>query len=165
MKAEQSILVIGQDCELYNTVALRLKPCGYGLRSALSAREALGCLKDHPFDLSVLDLQLPDAHGLCLLAIMKRLYPRLPVLVLSADETTETMIHALRLGARAYLLAPVDLGQLLYCIDETLKVRQAELRSRYGRRGGRSSGRKTSAFAVRPRRIYRGILNEVEEEM
>jgi DNA-binding NtrC family response regulator len=155
MDEELSILVIGRDPDLFNALSLRLKPCGYSLRNALSARDALNCLKDHTFDLAVLSLQLPDAHGICLLAIMKRLYPRLPVVILSADESTETMVKALRLGAKGYLFLPIELGQLLYCIDETLKPRQTELRIRSRKKLGR----------VRPRRIYRGILNDIEEEI
>ena len=154
MDEELSILVIDQDSELFSNLFLRIKPCGYDLRNALSARDALNSLKKHVFDLAVLDLKLPDAHGICLLAMMRRLYPRLPVVVLSADESTEMMVKALRLGAAGYLLSPIDLGQLLYCIDEVLKPRQVALRTRSRKKLGR----------VRLRSIYRGVLNVIEEE-
>jgi DNA-binding NtrC family response regulator len=155
MDRDLSVFFIGLNSELANALYVRLKPCGYQIRSANSARGALGCLRDYVSDLAVLNLQLPDAHGLCLLSMMNRLYPSLPVLVLSEDESTEVMVKALRLGAKGYLIAPFDLGQILFCIGEIFKQEQRFPQNRSRPRLGR----------VRPQRIYRGILNEVEEEI
>jgi DNA-binding response OmpR family regulator len=155
MDQDLCVLYIGLNSELANAISVRLKPCGYQFRSANSAREALGCLRDYAFDLALLNLQLPDAHGLCLLSMMSRLYPVLPVLALSEDESTEVMVKALRLGAKGYLTAPFDLGQVLFCIDEIIKLEARIPQNRSRPRVGR----------IRPQRISRGILNDVEEEM
>ena len=155
MDRDRPVFFIGLNSELADAIAVRLKPCGYKFRSANSARAALSCLRDEFFDLAVLNLQLPDAHGLCLLSMMRKLYPRLPVLVLSEDESTGVLVKALRLGAKGYLIAPFDLGQVLFCIDEILKQESSFHQNRSRPHLGR----------IRPQRISRGILNEVDEEM
>ena len=76
---------------------------------ASTAQELLQALRSRRvFDLLTLDLQLPDRNGLDVLADVKALRPELPVMVLSADDSDESVTRALRAGASSYLFKGCD---------------------------------------------------------
>jgi DNA-binding NarL/FixJ family response regulator len=95
--------------------------------TAGSARQAMKRLRAGRFDLVITELDLPDLHGLCLLSILRRLYPDLPVLVLTRDPSLENMIKALTLGAEGYLHKTEARGEISLCIQEILRVRSTPL--------------------------------------
>src|SRR5512138_1637449 len=71
---------------------------------AIDREEALTALARHPdCALVLLDLTLPGAHGLDLLAQMRRDYPQVPIVVLSATHDRATVGSALAAGARGYI--------------------------------------------------------------
>jgi CheY-like chemotaxis protein len=65
--------------------------------------EVLSCLKTHPVDLVVLDIQMPVMDGLQLLTLLKRSHPALPIVVLSGAVTQERRDYALQHGASLIL--------------------------------------------------------------
>ncbi|HUD47715.1 MAG TPA: response regulator [Candidatus Baltobacteraceae bacterium] len=71
--------------------------------------EALTCLKSHPVDLVVLDIQMPVMDGLQLLTMLKRSRPALPVVVLSGMVTPENRDYALQHGA-SLILSKLDVA-------------------------------------------------------
>ncbi len=94
---------------------------GYTTGEAGDAQEALQILAAKPFDLIFLDLQMPDRDGLDLLPELLRLSPGIPVLILTANGSLEKAVEALRLGARDYMLKPIEPGQIITRVDDILK--------------------------------------------
>ena len=79
-----------------------------------NADEALRVLARHAASLLILDINMPGRSGLDLLKDVKRLYPRLPVIVLSVQPEDQYAVRCLRAGAAAYInkdSAPEELGQ------------------------------------------------------
>jgi two-component system, NarL family, invasion response regulator UvrY len=70
---------------------------------AATAGDALSALHAEPWDLLVLDINIPGRSGLEVLSDARRLWPKLPVLVLSAYPEEEFAVRCLRLGAAGYL--------------------------------------------------------------
>jgi DNA-binding NarL/FixJ family response regulator len=70
---------------------------------AASAPEATAALGAQPWDLLILDINIPGRSGLEVLEEVQRLWPKLPVLVLSAYPEEEFAVRCLRLGAAGYL--------------------------------------------------------------
>lgn len=71
---------------------------------AHDSESALVQLKDHPdIELIVLDLMLPGLSGMALLGVLRKRYPAVPVVVLSALEDPDTITKALRAGASGYV--------------------------------------------------------------
>ncbi|MEY8879557.1 MAG: response regulator [Leptothrix sp. (in: b-proteobacteria)] len=69
-----------------------------------SAEEARGMLQKHDdFDIVLLDLQLGDANGFDLLAELRKLYPALPVVVVSASDRSSDVIRAIDGGAMGFV--------------------------------------------------------------
>lgn len=88
-----------------------------------SADEALRLLGDDPspdLDLILLDLMLPGTSGMALLGALRRRYPAVPVLILSALDDTETVRRALRSGAAGFVSKASATDTLLGAVREVL---------------------------------------------
>lgn len=70
---------------------------------AEDARQALKLVQEHPWDIVVLDISMPGMDGIEVLKEIKRLRPRLPVLMLSMHPEEQYAIRSIRAGASGYL--------------------------------------------------------------
>lgn len=108
MDTNHSILIIDDEPNLRRSLGLILQRAGYNVTTAANAAEAIHLLQSGAYDLTFLDIKLPDQNGIQLLPQLRQLYPEMPILILTAHATLETAIGAVRLGARDYLLKPID---------------------------------------------------------
>lgn len=129
MTTNSTILIIDDEPNLRRSLALILQQSGYSVTTAANAREALQNLQAGAYDLAFLDLKLPDRNGMDLLPELRRLYPDMPILILTAHATLETAMEAVRQGARDYLLKPVVPQHILTRVAEVL-AEQAQPRRR-----------------------------------
>ena len=85
--------------------------------------DALSAVRQHPPDLILLDMNLPDVDGLELLRVLQRDADcaAIPVVVVSADATPARIQEALAAGARRYMTKPLNLGNFLGMLDELLE--------------------------------------------
>lgn len=88
---------------------------------AATAAEAMGLLQAERWDLLVLDINLPGRSGLEVLEEVRRLWPRLPVLVLSAYPEEEFAVRCLRLGASGYLTKSSAADELMAAVRKALE--------------------------------------------
>jgi two-component system NtrC family response regulator len=102
---------------------------GYALRLISSGKDFLRLLSEAPPDLCLLDLHLPDASGLELLEKLRRSRPDIPAIVVTASESVEDVVTAMRLGASDYVTKPINSGRLTVSIRNALLLgeQQAEL--------------------------------------
>src|SRR4030042_6835030 len=108
MGTNPSIVIIDDEPNLRRSLGLILQRAGYNITTAPNAAEAIHLLQAGAFDLTFLDIKLPDQNGIQLLPKIRELYPEMPILILTAHATLDTAIGAVRLGARDYLLKPID---------------------------------------------------------
>jgi DNA-binding NtrC family response regulator len=90
-----------------------LKKEGFEVEAVSNGREALVTLKDRMFDIAVLDYKMPELDGFHTLKEIRRLYPDLPVVMMTAYGTVETAVASMKEGALDYLTKPIDLEELL----------------------------------------------------
>jgi two-component system nitrogen regulation response regulator GlnG len=88
---------------------------------------ALERIKSDPPHVAVLDINLPKKSGLEVLKEIRRLYPRLPVIMTTGYRTTQNAIEAMKQGAYDYLTKPYKLNNLAEVVD---KAYQSSLLSR-----------------------------------
>jgi two-component system KDP operon response regulator KdpE len=98
---------------LLRALVLNLTNRGYQVSTAASGREAIGQATRQRPDLMVLDLGLPDIDGLEVIRQIHSHQPELPILVLSARNTSQDKVGALDLGAADYVSKPFDMAELL----------------------------------------------------
>lgn len=101
--------------------ALRTRLPDLELAEAASAEEALAALQGPPFELVILDLSLPGRGGLELLEELRRLWPALKVLVVSAFAEEEFALRCLRLGARGFVGKTAGSSGLLTAVDRVMR--------------------------------------------
>ena len=120
MTLPKKILVVDDERHLRRTLSLVLQKGGYQVDAAANAEDALLYLLQNPYDLIFLDLNMPGMNGVDLLAEIHKQYPYIPVMILTANATLESAIQAVRMGARDYLLKPVDPSLILARVAEIL---------------------------------------------
>ena len=114
------ILVVEDDSQLRELLCTVLANAGFSTEAARDGVEALERLGREPFDLVLLDVWLPRLDGL---AVIERLrhFQRMPsVIVVTGDETTETVFRALRAQACRYLTKPLYPERLVELVREVL---------------------------------------------
>ena len=130
MTMPKMILVVDDEGHLRQTLSLVLQKGGYRADAAANAEAALQFLIKDPYDLIFLDLNMPGMSGIELLAEIHRQYPYIPVMILTANATLESAIQAVRMGARDYLLKPVDPSLILARVAEILAEAEQPERKR-----------------------------------
>src|SRR6478672_6446923 len=93
---------------------------GYHTIDAPNAKTALELMADKP-DLVILDLGLPDMHGLELLRLIRERKENVPIVVLSSRGDEVAKVEALDLGADDYVTKPFGMGELLARIRAALR--------------------------------------------
>jgi DNA-binding response OmpR family regulator len=123
-----SILIIDDEPNLRRSLGLILQRAGYIVTTASNAAEAIHLLQAGAYDLTFLDIKLPDQNGLQLMPQLRQLYLEMPILILTAHATLDSAIGAVRLGARDYLLKPIDPESILNRVEEILQEEKPKRR-------------------------------------
>ena len=117
-KAE--ILIIDDEPQIRKMLEITLQTNGYLSKSAVSAKEGLIMAANHPPELILLDMGLPDENGHVVLQKLRQWYTK-PVIILSVQKNEEDIIKALDNGANDYLSKPFRTGELLARIRSALR--------------------------------------------
>jgi two-component system, NtrC family, response regulator PilR len=116
------ILIVDDEPDLVELVALTLSRMGLRSVSATNLRDAQRLVLTESFDLVLADMRLPDGDGLDLLGWLQERRPGLPCAVITAHGNVETAVRALKLGAFDFLSKPLDLVALRRLITGALKL-------------------------------------------
>lgn len=117
----QRVLVVEDDKPLRTTLAATLKAEGYAPVEAGSVMSARQHLAERAADLIVLDLGLPDADGMTLLAALREVGDLTPIIVLTARDDENAKVTALDLGADDYVTKPFGVAELLARVRSALR--------------------------------------------
>ena len=117
-KAE--ILIIDDEAQIRKLMEITLQTHGYVYRAANTAKEGLILASNHPPELILLDLGLPDESGHVVLQKLRKWYTA-PIIILSVQKSEEDIIRALDNGANDYLSKPFRMGELLARIRSALR--------------------------------------------
>lgn len=106
------ILVVDDEIELCDSIAEGLRMDGYATDVCYSGSEAHELLLTQPYDLAVLDLNLPGMDGIEVLKALRQQAQAVKVLILSARGTVSDKVLGLDFGANDYLVKPFDFAEL-----------------------------------------------------
>ena len=84
---------------------------GFSVEAVANGREVLQKLKGNFFDIALIDYKMPELDGLQTLREIRKLYPDLPVVMMTAYGTVETAVASMKEGALDYLTKPIDLDR------------------------------------------------------
>jgi len=121
MKNALEILVIDDEAPIRRLLQITLESAGYTVRQGANSKEGLLMASNHPPDLILLDLGLPDLSGFEVLDRLRKWYAG-PVLILSVKKMEEDIVRALDSGANDYLTKPFRTGELQARIRSALRA-------------------------------------------
>jgi two-component system, OmpR family, KDP operon response regulator KdpE len=109
---KNEILVIDDEEQMRKLLEITLTSNNYVVKLASTAKEGTIMASNHPPDLVLLDVGLPDQNGLEVLQQLREWYTN-PIIILSVQNDEQTIITALDKGANDYLAKPFRTGELL----------------------------------------------------
>ena len=117
-KAE--ILIIDDEVQMRKLLEITLQSNNYAITEAATAKNGMIMAANHPPDLIILDLGLPDEDGHNVLQKLRQWYTN-PIIILSVQSNEQDIIKALDNGANDYLPKPFRTGELLARIRSALR--------------------------------------------
>lgn len=115
-----SILIIDDEVQIRKLLTITLESYNYHVQAAVNAKDGLTAVANHPPDLVLLDLGLPDESGHEVLRHLREWYTH-PIIILSVQRTEEDIVKALDNGANDYLIKPFRTGELMARIRSALR--------------------------------------------
>ena len=113
IKIPTRVLLVDDEKDFVEMLALRLKDAGEVVTVAHSCMECLDLLKTKEIDVVILDSLMPGMDGIEALRAIKKLKPLTEVLMLTGHGTIETAIEGMKIGAFDFLLKPCKIDILL----------------------------------------------------
>jgi len=117
-----SILIVDDEKDILKSLARILDGEGYQCYIADHSRSALDILNNNHIDIVLTDLVMPGEDGLWLLKEIKRQFPYIQVLMLTAYGTIDSSVEAIKTGAYGYLLKPFNVEEVLNEIDKIARL-------------------------------------------
>jgi Response regulator containing CheY-like receiver, AAA-type ATPase, and DNA-binding domains len=130
LEGDECIVIVDDSQEFLCLLQDFLEQRGMATVVAGSAVELRNRLAERKAAMVLLDIGLPDADGTALLPELKRDYPDLAIIMLTAVIDLETALACLRFGADDYLAKPVRFAELLTTVSRILERRRLTIRNR-----------------------------------
>jgi DNA-binding response OmpR family regulator len=108
----KKILIVEDDPRIAQNIRRGLSDEGYDTRVAYEGLEGRQLALQHPFDLVILDINLPGLNGYEICRSLRKAKPHLPIILLTALGEIEDKVEGLKHGADDYLVKPFDFREL-----------------------------------------------------
>jgi len=115
-----SILLVEDEENLHEALRLNLELEGYDVTSAFDGAAALKALQAEYFDLIILDVMLPEMDGINVTETVRLSNNEVPILILSAKNSSADRVLGLKKGADDYLTKPFNLEELLLRVHKLI---------------------------------------------
>ena len=115
-----SILLVEDEENLHEALKLNLELEGYEVTSAFDGASALHSVEGAYFDLIVLDIMLPELDGISVIESIRINNNDVPILILSAKNSSADRVLGLKKGADDYLTKPFNLEELLLRVTKLI---------------------------------------------
>lgn len=115
------ILVIEDDLALSAGLCFELDSNDYLTVAAYNCRKARQLLQEDPFDLVIMDVNLPDGNGFDLCQEVKAIKPELPVIFLTANDLEQDVLNGFDLGAEDYITKPFHMQIFLRRVEVAIR--------------------------------------------
>ena len=113
------ILIAEDEEPIANLIRMNLKKAGYACECAYDGQEAADRMEEGHYDLLLLDIMLPKINGYELMEYAKSI--QLPVIFITAMDSTGNKVKGLKMGAEDYLAKPFEIVELLARVEAVLR--------------------------------------------
>jgi len=118
---KHSVLLVEDEENLHDALKLNLELEGYEITSAYDGHEALKKVQEEYFDLIIMDVMLPGVDGISVTESIRLQNNEVPILILSARNTSADRVTGLKKGADDYLTKPFNLEELLLRVQKLIE--------------------------------------------
>jgi two-component system, NtrC family, sensor kinase len=130
MTSPVSVLIVEDDRQLQNVLAVAARTHGYNPRLASTVADAVTALDAGPVHVALVDLILGPESGLDAIRRIKDRYPDAEIVVVSATTSVSSAIESYELHAFAFVQKPFDLDQLFATVHRAIERRRMNLANR-----------------------------------
>jgi two-component system, OmpR family, KDP operon response regulator KdpE len=123
--SKAAVLVIDDEAQIRKLLSITLHAHDFSVQEAATAKEGLTMVANHPPDLILLDIGLPDQNGHEVLKHLREWYSK-PIIMLSVQSNETDIVNALDNGASDYLVKPFRTGELIARIRAALRKMNSE---------------------------------------
>jgi two-component system alkaline phosphatase synthesis response regulator PhoP len=120
-ESKASILVVDDEENLHEALRLNLELEGYEVTSAYDGNEALKKIGNEYFDLIIMDIMMPEVDGISVTETVRVNNNDVPILMLSARNSSTDRVLGLKKGADDYMTKPFNLEELLLRVDKLIQ--------------------------------------------
>ena len=121
-----SVLVVDDDSDVRRMLSSILEDEGYSVEAVDNGRQALRTCERLPFDVALVDINLPDVKGTELLHELKRMQPRMVKIIITGEPSVENAVKALYEKADGFVSKPFDSQELLETIRKLVAEKNDE---------------------------------------
>ena len=118
--AKPSILLVEDEENLHEALKMNLEMEGYAVTSAYDGLSAMKAVENEYFDLIIMDIMLPEIDGINVTQNIRITNNEVPILILSAKNTSEDKVLGLKKGADDYMTKPFNLEELLLRVQKLI---------------------------------------------
>ena len=116
-----SILLVEDEENLHESLKMNLELQGYQLTSAFDGLQALKAVQNEYFDLIIMDVMIPEVDGFNVTQNIRLTNTEVPILMLSAKDSSADKVTGLKKGADDYLTKPFNLEELLLRVQKLIE--------------------------------------------
>jgi two-component system alkaline phosphatase synthesis response regulator PhoP len=118
---KHSVLLVEDEENLHDALKLNLELEGYEITSAYDGHQALKKVEEEYFDLIIMDVMIPGVDGISVTETIRLQNNEVPILILSAKNTSADRVAGLKKGADDYLTKPFNLEELLLRVQKLIE--------------------------------------------
>ncbi|GAB6095780.1 sigma-54 dependent transcriptional regulator [Desulfatiferula olefinivorans] len=126
-----TLLIVDDEPSILSSLKGLLTDEGFEVITAANGYECLKTIETEYPDLVLLDIWMPGIDGIETLKEIKKIHPRLPVIMISGHGTIETAVTATRFGAFNFIEKPISIDKVIVAINNALNFRRLEEENRY----------------------------------
>ncbi len=124
---QEKILIVDDEPDMLELLSMIItEKTPYEVITTNNPLEVTDIIKGNTFDLVIADLKMPGMDGIELLDSIKKLFPDLTVIIITAYGTIESAVETMHKGAFDFITKPFRKEQILYTIDRALKWQQMQ---------------------------------------
>src|SRR5450755_589496 len=123
---QDSILIVDDEAALRKTLRSSLHASGFAVEEACDGEEAVGTVQRHPFDLVLLDINMPGIDGIDACRQIRGISPHAGIVMITVRDMEDDKVRALEAGADDYVTKPFKLRELTARLRAVLRRTRQE---------------------------------------
>jgi DNA-binding NtrC family response regulator len=121
-----NILIIDDDPQIRNMLSSILQEEGYSVEAVENGKKAIKACEKVPFDLALIDVDLPDIKGVELLPTLKQIQPKMVRIIITGSPSIDSAVKAVNEKSDGFILKPFNVPALLEMIRKRLEEKKNE---------------------------------------